>query len=430
MKPLKLVFLSLLHSRRKQNAVIISLWCIFAFCIVLYLTTHPLNPNDPNSLSPDEIQFFQLHSIKSIDQALTISISYNSYYEYPPQYVLPHVTVELNSSIGKFIFNYKTFQNQEVVENKKQILFQIYPHASGINTATVKILNQTIGETKLQLDRTVHFKASSSISILEQYSYLRNICIDNGTIIFFTILDFEPNPYAKLLEKPINTTHLSIKEFYKERKPALIKNNSYYVLSSTASDFIYSIINLPINQKYTLIYVPLESYNSSFIAKINNTKYIEEPICFKTLYYSNNVVQSFTDMMKLNLIDLQRNDVEQKKIVADSKIAERIDNSIPLYSNASFQEAFNILSDAKVYVGSSIDSYILTNLMSDDETAFFDVSDFPISKDYQKIIKHPKLFKFSPTLYDDQMHSIDWYQINNMISSIITNSEDSPLLMD
>ena len=420
--------------KKRQTILIFVLYLIIAISILLYLSTFPYNPINsklPNFIEENLNNYFKLKSISNVENELTIIISYQNLFDFLPQYILPYISVELNSFIGKFTFYYRNFQNQEVHEKTQQISFQIYPHVAGKNFIKVKLNNQTIGTSKLNLNVPVLYKSSSTISTHERYTFLQNICINNDTILFSSFLDFEPDPNARLFNKIIKKNPSSLKNFINESHPKLIKNNSYYIKSSSAIEFIYSIINLPLDNKDMIIFIPKDiDYIPSLLSKlqINSTNYIEEPICFKSISFSNPIIFSTNDVIKLNSLTFNKKEVDQTKIIADSNIANKITNSIPLSLNASLDEAYNLLHDAKVYVGSSKDSTLLTYLMSDDETAFFDLSKNSFSKENEKLVKKPKYFHLSSIYNNYETESIDWNHLNSLINSIITNSEDSPLL--
>ena len=263
---------------------------------------------------------------------------------------------------------------------------------------------------------------------------MQNVCIENNTIAFFHVRNELKSKNIKLQNMEIKTFNYTAKKYKMMRNTKNITEQAYAILTDNAIGCIISILNVP--QKNENISIFLKDSVKQIIdtKMLNNTNIFEEPICFDTLQIAMDSTKYLTNTNRLRNLLISK-DAEQRKVVVDSRFANYIEDSISLDVNCNITEAYDALSDAKVFVGAGINSALLSLLMNSYDSAFIDVSSCISERDMKIIANSEHYFRMSGremTCFDENeeeyANRIDWQEIQSTIFAIITNDENSPII--
>ena len=369
---------------------------IVYFSIIFYIIINLFNKGPPLPPFSKDFTSIDCHSLKFnklIDYNGKLEFSFFALpsIEYPPEYLVYFLTVEIISENASFNYtgDFITFPQRD----ENYLNFTLFHSFAGNSLISVKCLNNIITNFNTKLNNIEIVEESYSSSDFSNYNNVKfhNVCLEYEKFLYFTqIMGNRPSvPFdndqlrfeflkwplsAYLDHKKVNLTHeisYLIAPFYEEHWKNILFNLLPLTLSIEEQKGSFYNNSLFIFRKEPNI----NSFKTlSYFSQHKPIK-LHDIMCFSTLLLTktksniqmnNNLIENSLNL-NMNFLrnQIKRNFTIKKRIVIDENLFDELDEKIknkfeliPIKQSLDLIDIIQLVSSAEILIGNHINNLI------------------------------------------------------------------------
>lgn len=381
------------------------------------------NPFQKDAKCPKDFDYFQFLNISEQNESQIIYFRYFEPMNEYPQYILPFVKVSCEGQFELTTFKYDSFKN--ISFNDGIFSFQLSPQISGEKTFDVSMCGRSMYRAKHQVRFNTYVVGTTIIDMRNSRYMIDNFCIANESIHLFFAFDVTLLNNHMIEALPLTIHNTTMTFFARQNNFSVINESVNYInINKTGVNFLLDMsFGFSDTNNKTFYFENIsQSEMPKNITKLNISLF-SQPTCF-----------SQAEFQGYSQLPIQRQVFGEKhanstKVVISSSISKHF----PQYESintekCSFEELYKKISDARVFVGCTDSDKSAAILMGREDTAFIDIQPCFEARHFSPLNPKTKAKVLSGNRYRLCRNGANVEEIENIITDIILNNENSPLL--